>query len=583
MEYTQSAITEIASNNIENYGRINNDNVIANNAIHNAIRSNLEFRTQLTASRVRELTSKQSEASAQIAEIHKGYSFTDIKKGNFSKKDAALLKKYHEQVGQLTSQITSEQKRHQEFETAVKTIYLGIEDIRTLAENSIMFGLPKNPHPQEGENTQSRDELDFTNTTDAIYNYNRQQAFAQDLATFAGLVGTKKAKQFAEVFYQETSKAKTKTSEGMHSKQDEVSALLKRFGLDSLPIDDYHYSSDNSKSKPTVNQLFDSFMRNSSQISRIATHSIVSSALIWPEDDKKALREKQKEPDYSHQVCQTIDRILFAIGGIEGIEIPEETIAKLEKMKAPYIKQIHKLAKKSPNQNTPTTMQQQDTPTQTANTSEPSQEQELAQDTPDIDPSAYEHYNTYSHSGSPLSFESWCQEKGIEVPRGWQHIAEERDKGREEYARQQAEKANSETKVIDPQAYAYYDAYSNSATGKSFESWCQEKGIEVPRGWQHIAEERDKGREEYNKQQTEPVAETKVVDPLAYGYYDAYSHSGSPLSFESWCQEKGVETPRGWQHIAEEQDKGREEYNKQQTQPTHQPNPAEMEDDGMGM
>ena len=193
----------------------------------------------------------------------------------------------------------------------------------------------------------------------------------------------------------------------------------------------------------------------------------------------------------------------------------------------------------------------------------------------EIAPEAYSIYERYSQSGSPLEFASWCDKNGIAIPKGWGKIQEDRFKGMKEYQEQQAKEAESLVGTVDPMAYGIYDAYSKSGSPLEFPQWCDKNGHAIPRGWEKLQEERFRGMKEYQEQQAK-VAEAlnETIDPMAYGYYDTYSNSGSPLDFVSWCDQKGVQPPMGWQKVEAERLAGMKAYQEQQ---------SEMDDDSMNM
>ena len=72
-----------------------------------------------------------------------------------------------------------------------------------------------------------------------------------------------------------------------------------------------------------------------------------------------------------------------------------------------------------------------------------------------------------------------------------------------QYQEQQAAAAEIVNETIDPRAYAYYDAYSKSGSPLEFVKWCDEKGLDVPNGWQKIQAERFAGMSQYQEQQAE--------------------------------------------------------------------------------
>ena len=91
-------------------------------------------------------------------------------------------------------------------------------------------------------------------------------------------------------------------------------------------------------------------------------------------------------------------------------------------------------------------------------------------------------------------------------------LSQEQDAIRvEEVKAFQAEQEANQT--ISPEAYALYDTYQLSGTGKSFENWClEDKGLtQLPEGWGKVASERLAGMSEYQKQQA-TLANQKEAD-----------------------------------------------------------------------
>jgi len=124
-----------------------------------------------------------------------------------------------------------------------------------------------------------------------------------------------------------------------------------------------------------------------------------------------------------------------------------------------------------------------------------------------IEPEAYSLVEAWYATRTGKSFETWCMEdRGLtQLPKGWKRVADEISKGKSEYYRQQAEKAEKEKDVVTPEAYEIYAQYQKSRTGKSFETWCMEdRGLtELPKGWKKVAEEVAQGMSEYYNQQAE--------------------------------------------------------------------------------
>ena len=59
------------------------------------------------------------------------------------------------------------------------------------AENSLMFGLPKDPKSKTNEKDNKEEKLDFTNKSDRTYNYQNQIEYAQELMKLTELMGPK--------------------------------------------------------------------------------------------------------------------------------------------------------------------------------------------------------------------------------------------------------------------------------------------------------------------------------------------------------------------------------------------------------
>ena len=70
-----------------------------------------------------------------------------------------------------------------------------------------------------------------------------------------------------------------------------------------------------------------------------------------------------------------------------------------------------------------------------------------------------------------------------------------------------AEVAEVERAFIDPKAYTYYEYYQRSGTGLDFVTWCQEKNLEVPQGWEKVQAERLEGMRQYQEQQAQSRSE----------------------------------------------------------------------------
>ena len=622
---------------VDRYHRSNGNNATINNAIYHSVSSSIDFRKEYALKRIQEVEAKKREVAQKRADILDGYSYADRNKGKFSRGDAKRLQELQEEERKLNDTILSENNKIKELEAGGRQVSETIKEIRDLAEQSLMFGHPRDPRFQSAREGKDETKLDFTNSADRVVNYQNQQAWAQNLMALADLLGPKVAKDIARLVDIQTSSVRRQSSTAIDAKKEELTTLLKKHGFSGLTVDEYRYERGETakfEERPTIEMAVSRLSANAHEILSLATHENVHMFLEWPEEDKRALKAKMKEPSYANQVCHAIDAVLNSIGGLEGMDVPMEIVAKLLKMKEPYAKVVSKQTPEERMENERAATHAADggqEPVERVReeispearyyfemwrqsgtglefmswcveekklTSEElakikgvdelfrewdegvkqyhEQQRAHAEATKDeISPEAYSVYDQYSQSGTGMTFENWCLDKGIPLPKGWEKVQEERFAGMKEYQKQQAEAAESLVGTIDPRAYAYYDNYSKSGSPLGFVKWCDEKGLEVPRGWEKIEKERLEGMTQYQEQQAaaaEIVNET--IDPRAYAYYDAYSKSGSPLEFVKWCDEKGLDVPNGWQKIQAERFAGMSQYQEQQ---------AEREEDGMGM
>lgn len=643
---------------VETYHNNNGANARINSALHHTIRDSINMRKEWAENHIAEARDKKREISKKREEILEGYSYSDRQKGKFSRFDNKKLQELAAEDTRLNETIAHEEKSIKDLEVGGSEIFSAIEDMRNVAETSLMFGYPRDPRLQssrtndiDARDAEDKSKLDFTKSDDRVRNYQHQEAWAKNLVVLAELLGPKVAKDIYHLFDVEMGMTTRQPYDAIDAKKEALQSLLSKHGFSHLHTEEYRLDRGDSRrieDRPTTEMAVSAIASNSHNILRLATQDVVHMFLEWPEEDKRALKEKSKEPDYANQVCRAIDNVLHSMGGIQGMEVPADLIAKLEKLKAPYAKMVSK------------------------QTSEQRQQFEHALDVKEgkafeqnnepveISMKARELYERWRKTGSGLEFFPWCSENmpyeeykdisqaefdalSAEEAEGvrqyheqerarqeerrntispearhwfelWQNrpdaygyefdaymskmleegqisaeeynqitgvekLMAERDKGMQEYQEQQAKQAEALVGTIDPTAYTYYDAYSKSGSPLEFVKWCDEKGLEVPRGWEKVQEERLAGQREYQEQQAklaEERANSTVIDPRAYAYYDAYSKSGSPLGFVKWCDEKGLEVPSGWQKIEQERLAGQQQYQQQQSA-------MENEDEGMEM
>ena len=87
------------------------------------------------------------------------------------------LQELQEEERKLNETISSESKKIKELETVGRDISEIIKEIRDLAEQSLMFGHPRDPRFQSTREVKDETKLDFTNVADRIVNYQNHQAW----------------------------------------------------------------------------------------------------------------------------------------------------------------------------------------------------------------------------------------------------------------------------------------------------------------------------------------------------------------------------------------------------------------------
>lgn len=555
---------------VETYHNNNGANARINSALHHTIRDSINMRKEWAENHIAEARDKKREISKKREEILEGYSYSDRQKGKFSRLDNKKLQELAAEDTRLNETIAHEEKSIKDLEAGGSEIFSAIEDMRKVAETSLMFGYPRDPRFQssrtndiDARDAEDKSKLDFTKSDDRVRNYQHQEAWAKNLVVLAELLGPKVAKDIYHLFDVEMGRTTRQPYDAIDAKKEALQSLLSKHGFSHLHTDEYRLDrGDNRRleDRPTTEMAVSAIASNSHNILRLATQDVVHMFLEWPEEDKRALKEKSKEPDYANQVCRAIDNVLHSMGGIQGMEVSADLIAKLEKLKAPYAKMVGK------------------------QTPEQRQEFEHALDVKEgkafesnnepveISFEARELYRRWREHGSGEFF-PWC-EKNIPYDE-WKGISQaelealfkEEAEGVRQYHEQERARQEERQNTISTETRELYERFKTSIyTGLDFKQYFDSLNLpfeerqkytgidalmdEVAKGEQQYREQQARLREE---QEQEPKQETLVgnIDQRAIGYCNEYLKSGAweRESFKDWCTNNGRDVPHGWEQV----------------------------------
>ncbi|MBQ4558306.1 MAG: hypothetical protein IJA61_02890 [Clostridia bacterium] len=420
-------LEDLASAEVDSYHTVSNENAILSRMLDNVVRTNVGFRLRLAQQVMHGLDKKLDDLNASISNIYKNYSDVERAKGKFSRRDAKLLEEYQSEKGKITKRIMSQEAGIEELKSVSRSSSGLIAEIRDLAKSSIMFGPPKDPGSKQNE---QEDNMDFTKVSDRVGNYQRQIAVTENLGIVAESMGTKVAKNICGTLNSQMLDAKKQVETGIYERKAQIAELLDRYKLGDLMISD-HRSSD-PKDKITVRRALDALVGNSMQILKTANPNMLA-------DYSKELTNNPveiKEDASGTRLRDAIGALQDYIGGIEGMDVPKDkgVLTLLSDISDKY-----KFTFATNENNTPSA--QNEKTTNAAMSAVSNQQTESVNDVERkevVDPMAYGYYEAFLRSGSPKDFPGWCEEKGVDVPKGWKVVEDARVKGMEEYLAQQS-------------------------------------------------------------------------------------------------------------------------------------------------